>query len=249
MIQGYTLFWIFQKGSGTSFYSTFCAIFFKKNISCYILLTDQISFSDCLYFSKYLAMYIVNVSFPVCDIKNFEIYLSFLINRFPTWPRSQNKISKLETALGAIKSIFYHFQKYSTARNVLKSESAPLIKCRRGCFSILLIFFILRQLPMNLSLLISNIYIYMLSNWLYLNNVYIWIIFVFSAFPCWWKVLRICNESFWIRVDFLLTYSITWIFHSQLKAGIPTPLQGINKMNTHTHTHMHTYLISFFDCP
>ena len=160
MIQGYTLFWIFQKGSGTSFYSTFCAIFFKKNISCYILLTDQISFSDCLYFSKYLAMYIVNVSFPVCDIKNFEIYLSFLINRFPTWPRSQNKISKLETALGAIKSIFYHFQRYSAARNVLRSESAPLIKCRRGCFSILLIFFILRQLPMNLSLLISNIYIY-----------------------------------------------------------------------------------------
>ena len=73
--------------------------------------------------------------------------------------KSEQNLKTENSFLGAIKSIFYHFQRYSAARNFLRSESAPLTKCRRGCFFILLIFFILRQLPINLSLLISNIYI------------------------------------------------------------------------------------------
>ena len=42
-----------EKGSWASFSTTFCVWFFKKNISCYILLTDQFSMPDYFYFSRY----------------------------------------------------------------------------------------------------------------------------------------------------------------------------------------------------
>ena len=50
-----------------------------QNIVCmiYILLTDQISLSDCLCFLKYLA-----ICHPVRDVMNFEIYFSFFIKPF-----------------------------------------------------------------------------------------------------------------------------------------------------------------------
>ena len=35
--------------------------FKKKDLSCYILLTNQISLSDCLYFSRYWAMYVLEL--------------------------------------------------------------------------------------------------------------------------------------------------------------------------------------------
>ena len=51
LIQRYAQFWFFTKGSGSSFSTTFCVYF-----SCYILLTDQISFSDWLYVLRYWTM-------------------------------------------------------------------------------------------------------------------------------------------------------------------------------------------------
>ena len=42
-----------EKGSWASFSTTFCVWFFKNNVSCYILLTDQSSMSDYFYFSRY----------------------------------------------------------------------------------------------------------------------------------------------------------------------------------------------------
>ena len=54
-------------------------LFLEKNISFYILLTDQISLPDCLYVVRYWAI----VCEPVCyDVMNFEINLIFLMNLF-----------------------------------------------------------------------------------------------------------------------------------------------------------------------
>ena len=58
LIQRQHQFWFFKNGSGTSFSTTFCAWFFKKNI---ILLYPMF---DCHYFLKYLA---------VCALKLFVI--------------------------------------------------------------------------------------------------------------------------------------------------------------------------------
>ena len=52
-------------------------IFTEKHFLRYILSTDRISLSACFYFLNF-------VCFPVCDIMNFEIYLSFLIKPFST---------------------------------------------------------------------------------------------------------------------------------------------------------------------
>ena len=58
-------------------------IFQKKCFSCYILLTDQISLSDCIYFLEILGnMSIAIICFPGCAVINFEINLIFLIKPF-----------------------------------------------------------------------------------------------------------------------------------------------------------------------
>ena len=71
-----------------------CMIFEEKYFSGYILLTDQISLSGCLYFVRYWAilciviqyllqyMCIVSVCWPGCDIIDFEIRLLFIIKPF-----------------------------------------------------------------------------------------------------------------------------------------------------------------------
>ena len=38
----------------------FCMIFQEKRFSCYILLTDQIPLSDCLYFLRYWSIGVCN---------------------------------------------------------------------------------------------------------------------------------------------------------------------------------------------
>ena len=59
-------------------------------------------------------MFIVIVCCPVCDVMNFEIYLS-LSSRFPKWPKRQNKnlnITRTKRAFkAALKSIFHHFKR------------------------------------------------------------------------------------------------------------------------------------------
>ena len=58
LIQRYAQFWFFKNESENSLSNTFCVWFFKKNISHNILLTDQISLPDCLYFLKYWWIYV-----------------------------------------------------------------------------------------------------------------------------------------------------------------------------------------------
>ena len=57
-------------------------VFKEKYFSRYILLTDQISLSDC---PRDLVQYIIIIAcFPGCDLINSEINLSFLIEPFLT---------------------------------------------------------------------------------------------------------------------------------------------------------------------
>ena len=74
------IYWIsllvsLQRYTETSFPATFCVWFLKKNVS-HVLLNDQISLPDCLYFL------IALTCCPVCDVINFKINLSFLIKSF-----------------------------------------------------------------------------------------------------------------------------------------------------------------------
>ena len=73
----------FKKGFWLVSEPHFVHDFSRKYVSCFILLTDQISLSDFLYFLRYLAiMGIVIAYYPVCDVINFGIYLGFLIKPF-----------------------------------------------------------------------------------------------------------------------------------------------------------------------
>ena len=92
MIQRYPQFWLFRKGPGTSFSTTFCIWFFKKKyFSCNVLLTDQIwpnltKFVWFLFFLEILGnmcivylfciyFYISIICFTIDDVTNFEIKL------------------------------------------------------------------------------------------------------------------------------------------------------------------------------
>ena len=70
-----------EKGLGVVSPPHFVYGFSMKIFSCYILLTDQISLPDCLYFSRYLAIRVLLVRvlivcLPGCDVINFAINLS-----------------------------------------------------------------------------------------------------------------------------------------------------------------------------
>ena len=57
----------------------------EKYLSHFIVLTDQISLSDCRYFLKFwkISVFAI-VCFQVFDVKNFEITLATLSSYFPT---------------------------------------------------------------------------------------------------------------------------------------------------------------------
>ena len=71
-----------RKGSRTSFPPHF-VYFQEKCFSCYILLTDQISLSDCLYVFRYRAICVLqNFCCPSCDVIRFKLNFIFLIKLF-----------------------------------------------------------------------------------------------------------------------------------------------------------------------
>ena len=75
---GFTSYVAFLKNKkrfGPILLASFSAWFLKKKyLSHYILLTGQISLSDCLYYLRCWA-----IRFPVSDVIHFDIILSFLI--------------------------------------------------------------------------------------------------------------------------------------------------------------------------
>ena len=50
-----------EEGLGLASPTIFVYDFSKKCLPCYILFTGQISLSDCLYFSRYWAMYVLQL--------------------------------------------------------------------------------------------------------------------------------------------------------------------------------------------
>ena len=72
--------------------------FSTKMFLCCILLTDQISLPDCIYFLRYwVNTRVAIVCFSGCVAINFEIKLIFLIKLFPYMTKkSRQKIKYLE---------------------------------------------------------------------------------------------------------------------------------------------------------
>ena len=115
-----------------------CIIFHKKCFSCYILLTDQISLSHCLYFSKYWPICVLRLFFNrLVKSWNLELALSFLSSRFATWPKSQYKKLNILWRKRAFvvkqKEFFIIFKRLSVAKNCIRPETGP--------FLIILVFF------------------------------------------------------------------------------------------------------------
>ena len=87
--------------------------------------------SDCLYFSRYWGIYVLQLLTRVCGIIKFENNLIFLIK--PFWYMSEKPRQKLKyfenkrSFSDEIKSIFHHFKGASVAKNCLRPENAPLI--------------------------------------------------------------------------------------------------------------------------
>ena len=105
--------------------------FLRKFFSCYILLTDPISLSDCLYFLRYWTNCVLQLFVSqFVTSKIFEINLIFLIKPFSYMTeKSRQKFKYLENKKSfkeEIKSIFIVFKRFSVAKNCLRPESAPL---------------------------------------------------------------------------------------------------------------------------
>ena len=86
----------------------FCMIFEEKYFSCYILLTDQFSLPDCLYFSRHLAICLLRLrgthnalQLPVFCF--FFIFFSFFCQPYPEYRGIRSK--KLFTDHGKANTI------------------------------------------------------------------------------------------------------------------------------------------------
>ena len=78
LTQIYAQFYLFGKGSGNNFSTTLCLCF-----SCYTLLIDQTSLSDCFYLLRYRAICVLPLFVSKgSDVINFETNLIFLIKPF-----------------------------------------------------------------------------------------------------------------------------------------------------------------------
>ena len=87
--------------------------FSRKCFSSYIILTDQISLSDCLYFLRCWGnICIVTDYFPGCDIINFETNIIFLIKPYSyLTKKSRQRFKYLENEKSIkdeIKSIHFY---------------------------------------------------------------------------------------------------------------------------------------------
>ena len=82
-----------------------CMIFLEKCFLCYILLTDQISFSNCLYFLRNIFgnICIAIVCFPGCDVINF------LMKTFFYMVKKTRENSNIFRTKRAFKRHFYYF--------------------------------------------------------------------------------------------------------------------------------------------
>ena len=103
----------------------FGMVFEEKYFSYYILLTGQISLSECLYFVKYLC--IVIVCWPGCDVIKFEINLSIQIKSGFFWHDLKAKAKIwISWEQKAFFIIFNGLALKQIKQNFLEGESAAL---------------------------------------------------------------------------------------------------------------------------
>ena len=93
--------------------------------------SDQISFYDCRYFSKYWAICVLQLfTNQAVTSQNMKLALSVLSSRFITWPKSQDKNLNIYRTTRDFsvkwKVFFIIFKGLSVAKNCLRPESAPL---------------------------------------------------------------------------------------------------------------------------
>ena len=108
-------------------------IFQEKCFSCYILLTDQISLFDCLYFLRYWAICVIRLFVnQAVTLRNLKSTLSFYSSRFATWPKSQDKnLNILRTKKDfevKLKAFSIIFKGLSIVKNFPRPKSALLKK-------------------------------------------------------------------------------------------------------------------------
>ena len=113
-------------------------IFQEKCFSCYILLTDQISLSDCLYFSRYLAICVLKL-FVNQAVTSWNLKLAFFLSsRIATWPKGQDKNLNILRTKWAFemkqKPFFIIIKKLSFAKKCLRLESASLKATQKSLF-------------------------------------------------------------------------------------------------------------------
>ena len=96
-------------------------IFLEKCFSCYILLTDQLSSSYCLYFLRYWATSVLQLFFSQVVKSNFEMKLIFLTKLFFYMTKNQGKNLNILWTKRAFKvkwkSFFIIFKRLSIANN------------------------------------------------------------------------------------------------------------------------------------
>ena len=121
MIQRYSQFKFFRKGSGSSFSTLFCVWFFKKKV----LMLHSNNWPN---FSSYWTKCVLHLFVTTLDLK---LTLSSLSSHFATWPKLQDKnLNILGTKKASevkLKAFFSNFKGLSIAKNCLRLESAPLI--------------------------------------------------------------------------------------------------------------------------
>ena len=112
MIKKYVKFWIFRKGSGTSFSTAFYVLFFEKGF----LMIYYINWPSFIVWLPLLLEILGNMCsgiafFSVCDVINFEINLSFIAKSFSYMTRKlEQRFKYLENTksfLGEIKKALF----------------------------------------------------------------------------------------------------------------------------------------------
>ena len=130
-------FGFLEKGLGIVSPQKFVHDFSKKWFSCYILLTDQISLSDCLYYLKYWSICVFRLFVnQVVTLQVLKLALSFWSICFYTWPKSQDKnlnILRTERAFEVKqKAFFVIFKGLSVVKSCLGPESVTLMQTLEG---------------------------------------------------------------------------------------------------------------------
>ena len=110
-----------------------CIIFQEKSFSCYILLTDQMSLSA--FTSWDIGHYeYCNQCCTVCDVINFEINLSFLIEPFFYITKNKDKninISRTKIVFNMKYKAFCHFKELSWKQILFLESGSPTLRIKQ----------------------------------------------------------------------------------------------------------------------